>query len=73
MKFGTLVQFDPLDHSDSCNVDAACGIMNFSTDSLQRVGCCTSVIFLLLTNFLHNTSHLFMIILPNDYLTIAKL
>ena len=49
-----------------------CGIMNFSTDSLQRVGCCTSVIFLLLTNFLHNTSHLFMIILPNDYLSIAK-
>jgi len=48
-------------------------IMNFFADSLERVGCytCTSVIFLLLTKFLRNTSHLFMIILPNDYLTIV--
>ena len=29
-----------------------CAIMNFSTDSLQHVGCCTSVLFLLLTTFL---------------------
>jgi len=50
-----------------------CAIMNFSTDSGEHVGCCTSVIFLLLTKFLHNMSHLFMIMLPNDYLTIAKL
>jgi len=50
-----------------------CAIMNFSTDSLERVGCCTSVIFLLLTKLLHNVSHLFITILPNDYLAIAKL
>jgi len=29
-------------------------------------------VFLLLTKFLRNMSHLFMIVLPNDYLTIAK-
>jgi len=57
-------------NSDSCNVDAA--IMKFLMDSLDRVGYCTSVMFLLLTKFLRNMSRLFMIILLNDYLTIAK-
>ena len=74
-KFGTLTQFDPLDHSDICNVLAAY-LCNHefldSTDSLERVGCCTCVIFLFLTKFLRNMSNLFMIRLPNDYLTIAK-
>ena len=50
-----------------------CAIINFWTDSLEHVGCCTCVVFLILTKFLCNTNHLFMIILPNDYVTIAKL
>jgi len=71
-KFGMLTNFDPLDHSGSCNVHAAyCAIMSFSTDSLQLVGCCTSVIFLFLTKLLRNLSHLFMIKHPNDYLTVV--
>ena len=49
-----------------------CVIMNFSTHLLEHVGCCTYVIFLLLTKFLRNMSHLFVIILPDDYLAIAR-
>jgi len=50
-----------------------CAVTNFSTDSLQRAGCCTSAVFLILTKFLRNVSHLFVIMFPNDYLTTAKL
>jgi len=57
-------------NSDSCNVDAA--IMKFLMESLDRVGCCTSVMFLLLAKFLRNMSDLFLIILLNDYLVWAK-
>ena len=62
------------DHSTAAtSMQPICTIMNLSTDSLDRVGCCTYVIFLLLAKFSGNMSHLFMIMLPNDYPTIAKL
>jgi len=45
-KFFTLAQFDPLDlPTAATSVQPICAVMNFSTDSLQRVGCCTSVIY----------------------------
>jgi len=69
-KFGMLTQFDPFGHSD--NLQRPCSLFvhaDFWTDSLERVGCCTSVVFLFLTKFLRNMNHLFMTLLPSDYLT----
>jgi len=60
-------------NSDACNVDAAYLRNHEFLDGFARacIGCRTSVIFLLLAKFLHNMSHLFMFMLPTDYLTIA--
>ena len=60
-------------NSDGRNVDAAKLRNHEFHNGFARVctGCRTNVIFLLLTKFLRNMSHLFM--LSNDYLTIAKL
>jgi len=73
-KFGTLTQFDPLDHSDSCNVHAAYLCTHEFLDRLARACWLLHVCYMsVLTKFLRSMSNLFMITLPNDYLTIAKL
>jgi len=48
-------------------------IINFTLNWLRGVDCHTCASFSASDAILHKISHLFMFMLPNDYLTIAKL
>jgi len=73
-KFGTLTQFDPLDHSDSCNVHAAYLCNHEFINRFARVCWLLHLCYIsVFAKFLRNMSHLCMIMFPNDYHTIAKL